>query len=410
MGAWRGFALLLAFLAIAGSARAQRLLDQLRDAGSASFPQLKFSGQADLRFADGGPAVTPFTYNQQGDTGGVSTFTALDLHLMMSAVLSPRTRVFAKLLGTSDDGGHVDVESLTITTKLGYGWPVLDVGRFTSPFGKFSQRFLPMDNPLIGEPLIYTYMTDLPTNQVPASGADLVTQRGMGQSLQLSNYGATTTGQSLLTGGWNLDGLKFSGHRKKLKYAVAITNEPVSATSFLATHDNRAVTVHFGYKPDLPLQIGLSASHGAYLDHAIFVAPAFAPLHIGDFQEDTVGLDVDYAMGPFVFFGELVYKHWDSPAIPGGLDVTGWFVEPRYKVMPGLYVALRVDRLHFDTIPAGTGRAAWDFDATRVEPGLGLILERDLRVKASYEFNTTGGASPVDPRDNLFQVALIGAF
>lgn len=406
-----GLALACALILAFPLSAAARVFDDLRESARTSVPRLRFSGQTDVRFADAGPGLTPFTFNDQGDTGGISTFCALDLHLFITAALSPRTKVFVKLLGSADDASRMEVEAFALTTKLGEGWPVLDVGRFTSNFGRFAQRFLPMDNPLVGEPLLYTYRTNLPTSQVTASGDDLVAQRGLGNGrVQLAGYGDASEGLELVSSSWFYNGLKLSGHRKKLRYSLAVTNEPASGSNFFDANDNKAVTVHVAYKPMLALGIGLSASRGAYLDRGVFEAPQATGLRLGDFPESSLGVDVDYALGRFVFFSECVYKNWDSPTIPGGLKAYGFFVEPRYKVLPGLYVALRAEHLQFDAIPVAGGRAPSDFDVSRLELGAGYTLERDLRVKASYQWNYTGGASPSDPDDDLVQAQLVSAF
>ena len=400
------FACVAMLLATPSSAR---VLDDLREKDVPAVERFRFSGQADVAYTDAQPAATPFTFNGAGDTGGISTF-SLEAHLFFHAILSPRTKVFVKLHASADDRSRVNVESLAITTKLGYGWPVLEVGRFQSNFGRFPQRFLPMDNPLCGEPLIYTYPTNLPTDQVPQSAADLLTQRGHGDNLQFAGYGSGTSGQSLVSGSWNLNGLKFAGHQEEFSYSLALSNEQAAWSSNFDPNDNKALTLHLGYKPSLPLGFGLSYSHGAYLEHAIGAVPAYKSLHLGDFEANSLGFDFDYAEGPFRFFAEVVYNDWQTPFIPQGLHVTGWFLEPRYKISPELYVALRLEHTHFSEVPVGGTSQPWDFDVGRLELGLGYIIERDLRLKASYQFNRTGGALPDDPEDNLVQAQLVAAF
>jgi hypothetical protein len=72
------------------------------------------------------------------------------------------------------------------------------------------------------------------------------------------------------------------------------------------------------------------------------------------------------------------------------------FVEARYKVRPGLFVAGRVDHLGFSRI-SGTlfgGRAtSWDAPVSRVEVGTGYSLRRHLLLKIAVQRNWRSGVA-----------------
>lgn len=402
---------LLIALLVAGPVQAAgSIIEQLKEKDvAATASRYNFSGSTDIRFTDGERDVTPFNFNNQDDTGGVSTFTALRMHLFLDASLSERTTLFVKLGGGALDVARIQLDALAITTRLGTGWPNLEVGRFLSPFGRFSQRFLGPDNPLVGEPLIYTYATSLSTSQVPASTADLLTQRGQGTRSQFLGYAASVRGQALQSNIWYLNGLKLGGNAGKLSYSAAVTNDAISASDLFDPNDNKALTFHIGYKPDIAWQIGFSASTGAYLNRGIHDNPIALGVPIGDFTQDSFGVDVDYAAGPFSLFAEYVHNSWSTPFVGEDLETSGFFIEPRYKVMPGVSLVARFDALVFSDVSTGVLLTPWEFDAMRVEAGVLYNIERDLMVKATYQFNDTD-ATGGDPRDNLIQAQIVGVF
>ena len=402
--------LLLFACAAAPLPAAQSIIDQLKEKDvAATSSRYNFSGSTDIRFSDGGHDVTPFNFNNQDDTGGVSTFTALRMHLFLDATLSERTTIFVKVGGGALDQARLTLDALAITTKLGDGWPNLEVGRFLSPFGKFSQRFLGPDNPLIGEPLIYTYATSLSTSQVPANAVDLLSQRGRGTRSQFLGYPAQVRGQSLQSNVWYLNGAKLGGVADKLSYAVAVTNDAISASELFDSNDNKAVTMHLGYKPDIAWQIGCSASTSAYLNRRIHDNPVALGVKLGDFVQDSLGVDLDYASGPFSLFAEYIHNGWRTPFVGEDLKTHGFFIEPRFKVAPGISLVARYDALWFSDLTIGGIATPWEFDVSRLELGVDYNIERDLLVKASYQFNRTDSPAG-DPDDNLVQLQLVGVF
>jgi hypothetical protein len=394
-------------------ASAQSLLEQLKDTSNREVPsasRFNFSGSTDARYVDGQRDITPFNFNNQGTTGGVGTFTALRLHLFLDAQLSPRTSLFVKMGGGSPDLGRVIMDAIAVTTKLGEDWPSLQVGRFLNNFGRFPQRFLGPDNPLIGDPLLYTYVSSLSTTQVPANQTDLLVNRGRGVASRFAGYAAATRGQAIVSNVWYLNGLKLFGNiGDDVSYSAALTNDAISAANFFDPNDNKAVTLHVGWQPAVEWQIGASFSHAAYLEQGIFANPALLGTRIGDFDQQTFGIDADYTLGKFGVFAEYAHNSWDSPRIPEKLEVDAFFIEPRYKLTPGLMFVARYDAVYFHDIGTAIGEQPWDFDVFRIETGAHYTIERDLITKLTYQFNRTDDA-PRDPEDDLIQAQLVAVF
>src|SRR5205814_2398977 len=62
----------------------------------------------------------------------------------------------------------------------------IQAGRIPPTFGAFARRTYPTDNPLIGYPLAYQYLTSLRPDALPASAAELLSKRGLGWLDQFS--------------------------------------------------------------------------------------------------------------------------------------------------------------------------------------------------------------------------------
>ena len=72
----------------------------------------------------------------------------------------------------------------------------------------------------------------------------------------------------------------------------------------------------------------------------------------------------------------------------GALGVTA---EGRFKVMPGLYAAGRLDHLGFTEIDAPAGRLTWDANVWRMEAGVGYTPMRHVLAKLAYQHNRRDG-------------------
>ena len=62
----------------------------------------------------------------------------------------------------------------------------MQIGRIPPTFGAFTRRAYSRDNPLIGYPLAYQYLTSLRADAVPASADELLRMRGRGWLTEFS--------------------------------------------------------------------------------------------------------------------------------------------------------------------------------------------------------------------------------
>ncbi len=87
----------------------------------------------------------------------------------------------------------------------------------------------------------------------------------------------------------------------------------------------------------------------------------------------------------------MIWNQWQVPTLSRTLDATSAFAEARYKVSPGVFVASRIDRLSFSTLPSASGSRTWDAPVTRLETGAGYYVRRNLVAKGAYQHNWRDG-------------------
>jgi hypothetical protein len=142
--------------------------------------------------------------------------------------------------------------------------------------------------------------------------------------------------------------------------------------------------------------LGASGSHGSYLSReatrGVILLGVSGPSH-----QDALGLDAEYSRGYWLVRAEGLVSRWDVPVLHAPLvrSVKSWggFVEARYKIRPGLYAAVRGDRLDFSRLGSGLYEQAtsWDAPVSRVEVAAGYSVRRNLTFKAAVQENWRAG-------------------
>lgn len=91
------------------------------------------------------------------------------------------------------------------------------------------------------------------------------------------------------------------------------------------------------------------------------------------------------------------------------LRAIGYYIEGRYALRPGLFVAGRWNEILYNDIPDARGNPTpWDWDAHRAEVGVGYFF-RPKRVlgKIAFEVNDMDGPRDLD---DVLSVSLTTAF
>lgn len=272
----------------------------------------------------------------------------------------------------------------------------VQVGRIPPTFGAFPRRSYAADNPLIGYPLGYQYLTSLRADAVPASADELLQMRGRGW---LANYSVgnltPAPGVPLATAfRWDT-GVQAHAANDVVDLTGSITTGTLSNP--LVTDDNsgRQVAGRVALHPVAGLIVGASAARGPFVSREAARA-AVGGEHDGAFAQTAWGGDVEYSRAYYVLRAETVFSQWTmpslgSPAISRPLRAVATFVEGRYKIRPGFYVAARADRLGFNRIAGSKGPATWDAPVTRVEAGGGYSIQRNLLLKISAQLDRRDG-------------------
>ncbi len=274
----------------------------------------------------------------------------------------------------------------------------VQIGRVPPTFGAFARRTYASDNPLIGYPLAYQYLTSLRPDALPASADELLMMRGRGW---LASYSVGSLGSDHgvpLVSAFRWDaGVQVHAEGRLVDATGSVTAGTPSNPLFHDDNAGKQVAGRLAYHPLAGLVIGASAARGAFAT-AGAARGALGPTADGsDASIQTAwGADVEYSHGYYLLRAETILSEWTmprvrAPFIDSPLRALATSIEGRYKIRPGLYAAARVDHLGFSEITGTDGRLPWDAPVTRVEAGGGYSLQRNLILKFSYQYNRRTG-------------------
>lgn len=371
--------LVVAVLTPAGTAAAQ----------TAPGAHVFFSANLDLAY--------PFTAQGEPEVNrlirGDSPFDNVRLRLFGDVVMNPRWTVFNQILidPSSREGIHTFLRSYVRFDVFAKEKADLSLqaGIVPTPFGAYSPRAYSDKNPLVSDPLMYHYFTTLRANQLPASNADLLRHRGQGQASDFTGFaggGSTTRFNGLpmiYDTCWDV-GLQAVGSLGRLEYIVGVAQGTLSTPRIFAgdNNDGKQLSGRLAFVPMAGLVLGASYARGPYLDAAL-EANLPAGTDVDDFNQEIYGFDLEYGVRHLALHAELANNRWEHPRITDGqgrredLKTLGWYVEGRYALAPGLFAAVRYDRIDFGDIDDGTGtgrKVPWDHDVYLWEYGLGYYL------------------------------------
>lgn len=274
----------------------------------------------------------------------------------------------------------------------------VQIGRIPPVFGAFARRSYAADNPLIGYPLAYQYLTSLRPDALPAGADELLQMRGRGWLASYSIGNRTPAPGVPLVSAFRWDtGVMASGATDLVEGAIAVTTGTLAHPVFPDDNGSRQVAGRLAVRPLPGLVVGASAARGAFVstEAARLATGAASP---ESYAQTSWGADAEYARGYYLVRAEAVYSRWalppaqpGKPAIDGPLAALAAWVEGRYKIAPGIYVAGRADHLTFSTITGSTRTDEWDAPVTRVEAGVGYSLQRNLLLKASAQVTSREG-------------------
>jgi hypothetical protein len=284
----------------------------------------------------------------------------------------------------------------------------VQIGRIPPTFGSFSRRSYGQDNPLIGSPLAYQYLTSLRPDSVPADLDELVRMRGRGwlsafsigdrfghPGVPLVSAFTWDTGVQVSTG-WNM-----------VTAAVGVTNGTPSNPRVADDNAGKQVSLRTTVTPLTGLIVGASFARGEFLDR--HVRSLLTTADGTNFDQRAAELDLEYSRDHWLARAEVMRSEWTVPIGTAGaampLRSLATSVEGRYTFAPGLYGAARVEHLGFSEITTATETTEWDAPVTRTEAGIGYYVQRNLILKTSLQFNRRDGGRV--PRSQLVAAQLL---
>ena len=276
----------------------------------------------------------------------------------------------------------------------------LQAGRFALPFGSYAERHHTVDDAFIRPPLAYDYRTLVSPTVVPAALSGFLDWKNDAQARRA--HGAPAV--------WNVPypwGAMLSSSPGRLALRTAVTSAAPSSSPE-EWHRLRAPSYVLGASIQVvpELRLGLAWNRGPYLaDSEEGVLP------LGTAREDYVqeiwNAEAVFRRGRTTLRAELFLDRWEVPNLDHDPRDVSWYVESRYNVTAGLFVATRWNETRFNRLPLNGSAEAWDHDVRRLQMGAGYRFVQNAGVRAEYVVNRT---RPVDPRDDLFAVQWWWAF
>jgi hypothetical protein len=267
----------------------------------------------------------------------------------------------------------------------------IQAGRIPPVFGTFARRSYPQDNPLIGSPQTYQYLTSMRADAMPATADDLLKMKARGWLVRYP-VGDTTPHNGVATVAaeqWDT-GVQVRVGPPSFEAALAYTVGTLSVPRVSDNNSGGQVAGRVAWHPVPAFVVGVSAARGQFLAGNVREARPDAPP--GDDDQRAFGLDAEASWGRWLVRGEYVANTWrvpplDAPRIADPLSSHAGYVETKIRLHPRLYAAIRADTMRFTSISGSSGVETWEADVSRLEYGVGVTLRRGLLVKTSILSN-----------------------
>jgi hypothetical protein len=281
-------------------------------------------------------------------------------------------------------------------TPFGDGRLNLQIGKFATVVGNWTERHLSWENPFITAPLPYENLTGIFDEVAANSTATLLRWAHLTPP---STEGSSYTNQYRLPILWGpsyTSGIALSGAAEKFSYAVefknaALSSRPGSWDGSQVQWQNPTVSGRLGYQPDESWKLGFSFSSGGYLDES--ARPTLAPgTSLGDYREIVVGQDVSYAWHYFQFWAEAYEAHFQIPRV-GDARTFAYYLEAKYKFTPQFFGAVRWNQQLYGRIGNGDGTSVrWGENTWRIDlgPSYRFTSHSELKLQYSLQSGSTG--------------------
>ena len=348
-------------------------------AAPAHATEFHFHGLLDLVAAGRGQA---YDYNvlMRDD----SPFNPYGLRLFADARVNPRLEIYSQLVLRDATDPYVDGAYLLFTPSPKHDLHVL-AGKIPWAIGTYAPRTYSNHNPLIGAPLMYQYHSTLVWYEVVPSADALLATSGSGQ-YGINYFGYSEgRGMALVDDSYWDVGATLSGSQRPLEYALGMTaGTPGWGSTQQDENHGRSVMGRIGMAPLPGVRLGVSGAYGPYLVAGL--EPLMpAGKSVTDYHQKLGMADLELLVANLEVRGEAARNVWETPTV-GNLEVTSGYVEAKYSLSFGAFLAGRWDAQRFGKIANSAGvKHPWDSDVTRIETGVGYRFSRDAVAKLVYQ-------------------------
>ena len=285
----------------------------------------------------------------------------------------------------------------------------IQIGRIPPTFGAFTRRAYSRDNPLIGYPLAYQYLTSLRADAVPASADELLRMRGRGWLARYSVGNLTEARGLPLVTAFNWDtGVQITTGWDTVTVSGAVTNGSLSNPRVSDDNGGKQVALRLAATPITGLAVGTSFARGEFLSRRVLNLVADG--NGSQYVQRAHGVDAEYSRDHWLVRADAVLSQWQlplssEPLSHGRLKAIATSLEGKYTFLPGAYAAARAEHLAFSRIAGTTRTVAWDAPVTRLEVGGGYYLLRNVVARVSLQHNVREGGRV--RRSNLLAAQLL---
>ena len=334
-------------------------------------------------------------------TRGDSPFDAYGVRLFVDGRANDHLAVYSQFVLRDATNPYAEGAYVLWSPSTARDFHVL-AGKIPWAIGTYAPRAYSNKNPLIGTPLMYQYHTNLVWYALPPSVDALIAASGTGQ------YGVNYFGVPMSRGMAIVDdsywdvGVTVTGSERPIEYAVGATaGTPGWATPGQDENSGKTVLGRLGLAPFPSLRVGVSGAYGPYLVDGL--QSQLPPgKNVNDYHQELGMADAEVLVGHLELRGEGAWNVWQSPTL-GDLRVRAGYVEAKYSLPFGAYVAGRFDRMRFAEVTNSTGaKVPWDSNVDRYEVGGGYRFDRNVTLKLVYQSNRTETSDDAYHRVSFF--------
>jgi hypothetical protein len=364
---------------LAVSITAALVMLALGAAGPAGATELKVHGLLDLVASGRGDA---YEYNvlARGD----APLDPYGLRIFADAQVAHRLQVYTQFVLRDATTPYVDGAYLLFTPAPARDLHVL-AGKVPWPIGTYAPRTYSNRNPLIGTPLMYQYHTTLVWYALPPSADALLATSGTGE-YGVDYFGSPMgRGMALVDDGYWDVGVTIAGSQRPFEYALGMSaGTPGWGSTSRDENSGKSVLARLGFAPLPGVRLGASGAYGPYLVQGLG-RKLPAGRSVDDYHQQLAMADLELLVNHLEVRAEAARNVWETPTV-GDLEVRSGYVEVKYALSFGAYLAGRWDTMRFGEITSGSGeRLPWDSNITRVEAGVGYRFNRDVVGKVVYQ-------------------------